>query len=522
MASFDSSEVYVEWKGVDAQSEPYNLEPTVAKDARNVHRGHPARLKKREGFVDLTTGTNLTGKLDSVHSLFAANVGSPILLAAGKQAGASNDRLVSVSTGGVCTTLTSALTQGKRWSFVQAPQASGPTEGPIYGVNGTDTPRQWDGSAASTAVWTATTGTIPTSFKYLVYHSDRIWALGSETFKGRVKYSGLTAATIPAPDPHNWDDDFYTDIEPDDGEVTTGGGPIGPDLLVFKARKTYVVHDPATGAWRRISSTTGCISHRSIVETPQGTIFLSEDQGVCIADSTQVQRIGEAVEPFIREAAQTNPTSLPNAVATMFQNRYFLSIPYADADNDLLLEYDLEQKSWWVHSINSNQFALIDPTGAPKLYSANAQATVVQRAFTPDIYADSDDAYDTYWEGPHYVWGDPHIGKRVNQFRMDGVGDWTLKGASTFNDAYNTIDGITWEGVDAGSLFAPTTDDGHLFAPTLDDGELFAPTAGVTERRYYTPLSRNPGRAWSLRIENDDTADMQVFSLSAYFRGRTD
>jgi hypothetical protein len=63
----------------------------------------------------------------------------------------------SVSTGGVATDITGAatLTSNLRWEFVEAPASGG--QGPLYGVNGIDTPKQWTGTG-NIADWTATPG----------------------------------------------------------------------------------------------------------------------------------------------------------------------------------------------------------------------------------------------------------------------------------------------------------------------------------------------------------------------------
>lgn len=510
--AFGKPQTYVDYSGgVNANAGPYLLAENQAKDARNVRTTPTGSFRKRTGFTDLVSDTGISSRLDSLHSLFPVNLATKSFLVVGKQAAASNDRIIKI-VGTTCTTLKSTLTQAKRWNWVQAPLGTGP-QGPVYGVNGTDTPQYFDGTAASTSDWTATTGTVPSSAQYLCFHTDRIWATGT-TNNGRVQYSGLTSATVPGPDPRNWDANNYVDLEPDDGQAITGVGSVGPYVLVTKARKTYVITDPGTAANRKISDEIGCIAHRSIVETTEGTFFLSGDVGVCVTNGAKVDVIGEPVLPFIQQAATNNPTTIGFASGTYFGHSYFLSIPYNSSANDILLEYDLQAKAWFVHSIGSQQFALSDPAGTPKLYSANPSSTTVQRAFTPNTFADSGVAYTSYYTSAYLAFGNPHLNKRVNQIRVDGSGAWTLSAAEAFTDTYNLIEGSAWETTDSGGTFGGSSG-------TFGGSGTFAPAAAISEYRYPTPLD-GVSRAWSLKYTSTDSADWQVFSTTAFVNQRSD
>lgn len=497
--------------GVNPAAAEYLLAENQAKDARNFHTTRIGSLKKRNGFSTHNDGTlNSVTDLDTTHSLFPVNTATKSMIAVGNDSDASSDTIAKVTTAGVCSVLKTGVTANTRWEWVQAPTSG--SQGPIYGVNGADTPQFWDGSASSTSNWTASTGTVPSSAKYLLYHADRIWATGTSN-QGRVQYSGLSADAVPAPDPRNWDTDNYVDIEPQDGEPITGIQDVGPYILVTKPRRSYVITDPVTGAWRQISNTIGCAAHRSMVSTPQGTIFLSEDSGVCITDGSKVEQIGLEIDPFIRQSATDNPTKLPFAAAFLWENSYYLSIPYGASTNDLLLQYDLDSKSWWPHSINSNAFALLDPGGTPKLYSAYATSGRIHRAFAPDVYADSGAAYagGTYHTSAYLPFGEPHLNKRVTQIRMDGNGTWLLAGATSFSDDYENLDGIAWETVDDSDSFG--------VEGTFGGTGTFGPTGDAVQWRYFTPFF---GRAISLKITNDDSRALEIFSSAAFLRLRAD
>ena len=500
--------VYTDFSGgVNLRTAPYVLGENECRDVRNFTVNDGGGIRKRYGRVLLDEPATL----DSVHSLFPVNTSTKSLLVVGKEASASNDRIITISTGGTPTTLVSSLTEGQRWEWVQAPDSGG--EGPIFGINGVDPPKEWDGNVANPmGTWSASAGTIPTSYKYMLYHTDTICVTGSATYPGRVKFSGLTSAD-DAPDPRNWNDDYYVDMEPEDGQEMTGIGAMNDYIVVFKPHKTYVITDPATGAFRQLSEQIGCAAHRSIAETERGTIFLSEDAGVCMTDGSNIWRIGDSVETLITNAADSYPTSLVNAAGTYHRGSYYLSLPTASSSNDLMLEYHLDTESWWIHDFASNQMGLLDPGGTPKLYSACNAASKVCQLFVPDTYTDDDEVFDCYWESAYMPFGNPHVNKRITQFRADGVGDWEMSAKTSFNDSYVTLEELLWDG--------PTD---FVFGGTGTYGgasDEFAPAAGSTERRYYTPTT-GYGRAWSVRLDNSDANQMVYYSMTAFVRERTD
>lgn len=507
--------------GVNLQSAPYLLDETQAQDARNVHSTQIGSIRKREGLVTLTEDTS-SPKLDgAIHSLFPVNLSTKTLLAVGKQASASNDRIVAVETNGTITTLSSSMSQGKRWAFAQGP-ASG-TQGPIYGINGTNDPWEWDGVLANApGTWTAVEadGTTPISphpakpCTMLIYHLDKFWASGDPSYPGRIYSTGFNPTTN-LPDPRIWDSDYIDHVDPNDGEAITGLGKVGPYLLVFKAHKTYALSDPAGRAYRPIHSSIGCIAHRSIVETSIGAFFLSEDLGVCLTDGSDVTPVSDNILPLIREAADANAANFTKAAGAYFRDSYWLSIPTESSEPDLLLEFQLKTKSWWIHSPGISQFALLDPSGTPKLYASDAQAKRISQAFVEDVFTDDDAEYaECYWQGPFWPWGQPHLNKRVSQFRADGLGNWDTYASTAFNADYELLDEIIWEDQSTGETFGGS----GTFGGVSDE---FMPPAGVTQRRYYTP-TQGWGRSWSLKLVFDDPNESEVFSIAGFVRGRAD
>lgn len=527
--------------GINYEAGPYLLQESECQDARNVRSNRLGSLEKRNGCAVLSTIKNSSNAYvlgAAPHSLFAVNTSTPYLLAVGTHTTPGTDAVVSITTGGTATAIKTNAAAGKRWEFVQAPTNT--SQGPIFGVNGVDNPVFWSAATASTALgtWTAVDGAgnaiagdhPAKKCRYLIYHLDKIWAAGEVDYPGRIRSTGVDSGT-GLPNPRNWDSEYTDDVDPFDGEAITGLGKVGPYLLVFKNKKTYVLTDPVNRAYRQISSTIGCCAHRSIVETSAGTMFLSEDLGVCVTDGASVRTISSKIQPLLNEAAKAYPADIRNAAATYYQDSYYLSLPTSDDQNDLLLEYSLETQSWWVHTCPSNQFAILDPINAPKLFSARPDLRRVDEMFQPGTFTDADDAYLSYWRGPYWAWGQPHLNKRISQLRIDGKGQFQSYIARTFEDTYYelTNDGVLWESAD---------DDTTTFGGTgLYGGSgNFGPDLGVNNWRFPTP-SEGWGRAWSLLVGDGITPELaaeigaqttgsannfEIYSIAAFSRARTD
>nr|MDQ3317454.1 hypothetical protein [Actinomycetota bacterium] len=249
--------------GVNAQAAPYNLQDGEARDVtRNVVSTQRGAVRKRDGVVTFATPP------EALNSLFALT--SPNFLI-----GAGGTSLYRIDSSGMSAVLASTLTANLRWEFVQAPAQGG--QGPLYGMNGTDTPKQWTGLTAASAVdWTSTSGALPNG-KYLAYHGNRVFVAGVTAQPTRLYWSDIG-------NPRVWPVENVLDLDPGDGEPITGIGTLKGQLLVFKGSKAWTIFDLNTGANRRLGDNVGCVSHRSIVETTRGCYFLTRTQGIMVTD----------------------------------------------------------------------------------------------------------------------------------------------------------------------------------------------------------------------------------------------
>lgn len=240
------------------------------------------------------------------------------------------------------------LTVDSLWHGAMFPQSGG--QGPMYMLNGIEA-RYWTGAAG--AAWTATAGTLPLG-KYIVAAGNRLWVLGMTTFAAASDPKSAIAWSEIG-DARNWPAANLAMLDPFDGGELTGAGRVGPYLLVFKRNKTWLIYDLDTGANRQLSSGIGCVSHRSIVETPQGTFFISE-RGPAMCDGSTIRLIEDKLNlmPLI-DFTDTQQNITRQVHAVYLNDDIYLNIGQYKAsapshDEYPLSQYDVLNDAWWPHS----------------------------------------------------------------------------------------------------------------------------------------------------------------------------
>lgn len=141
---------------------------------------------------------------------------------------------------------------------------------------------------------------------------------------------------------------FRIDTYDQSGDVT-GIASSDELLVIFKRRKIYVVTGdgpdasgfPVDGysAPREISSSIGCSDHRSVVQTPLGVFFRSDEGFYLLDRSTSLQYVGSDIV----DTAAAYPTTLRAVlVRAKSQVRWLLS----DGDESIVLVYDWLRRQW--------------------------------------------------------------------------------------------------------------------------------------------------------------------------------
>ena len=496
--------------GVDRESAPYAIDATRARDLLNVSTSPVGSVRKRNGFETLTSFAKAVTSLGTYE-----RGGTKYLLAIGDDGSATD--IHSITPAGTATSRkgSATITSGRRWEFVQAPVSGG--QGSSFMLNGSDTPLQWTGSG-NVASWTASSGTLPNG-KFIIYHDNRVIVAGVETdytTRSTLYASGLA-------DPRVWASPsaVTTLLDPDDGQEITGLGTVGPYVIVFKPRKSFIVTDSTTLGYRNLSDTRGCVSHRSIVPTDEGTFFLTSERTICVTDGTSIHHISEPVDSLLRDLPTANIT---HAAAVFRNERYYLSLSTGGVENDTILEYDTRNQSWWIHRIYLsaldttaiNDWAILDPQGAATLYGASASITApaIFTAFKPNLYTDaSGQAYPSYWITGWNTFQAPHIRKVISQVRADAKGQYVFYTAKSFSAAYDLESTLTWE--------ASAGEEVTHFGVEYDYGGtgIYGDGTSIYENRYYTP---GVARAWSFKFENNEASEWELYSHTIGIETRTD
>ena len=237
------------------------------------------------------------------------------------------------------------------------------------------------------------------------------------------------------------------DFDPNDGQPITGLGTVGTYLLVCKPNKLWLLVDPAGPTVRRLSTNTGCSAHRSIVASPEGTFFLSEDRGVYLTNGSSLKPISDKVLPTIKHAAV-----LGRVNGAYLDAHYYLSFPDGiPSGGGFTLDFDTRLNSWWKHSFVSQQLAAMHPLGGsdpPRvLFSANARAQQVDTCFAPGVWQDSGSNFAWYWQGPWQSptfyrrrrFPTPYFRKRLRQLRLNGAGTVDLNIAFDMDSVGRTV-----------------------------------------------------------------------------------
>jgi hypothetical protein len=529
--------------GLNTIDSPYTLEPTESPDCLNVVATTRGAIRKRNGSTVLT-GAAPAVELHSIHPVTIS--GSTYLLAAG------GGKLYSIATNGTVTQIGSGFNATARWSVVQAPTSVDVEgQGPVYLSNGTDAAQYWTG-AGEVKAWKgkedsehyATSPYVPKG-QWMIFAGNRIWMTGISSDPSAVWFSDIvsTGESGGQGDPSSWPKTNVVRFDASDGQAITGIGTIGPYIVVFKERKTWIITDLNTGANRRLADTIGCVSHRSIVETAIGTFFLTADQGVYLTDGSHLKEMSYSVRPTI---LGVTASQRQNAAGAYFNNHYYLSFPSGGSTtSNRTLDYDVQLKSWWLHDLAGNEWAVWEPSGETSLYTCTPGVSKgVVQAFVPGIYTDAGSNYkganglSAYWLSawqPFWIFINrhriavPNIKKRIRQIHFDGSGeiipiigrDFATLGTYVPGVVGNESEDFPTTLVDFNEgepVFGNEKEAQKFGAESLEGQQMiFGGAASTRDARLY---SLGTGRAWQVGFGNNTSAPFEIdsFTFAITFR----
>lgn len=379
--------------------------------------------------------------------------------------------------------------------------------------------------------------------RFMTFAGNRIWMTGIAEDEGAVWFSELASIGEGGSkaDPSSWPRSNVVRFDHEDGEEISGIGTVGPYVIVFKESKTWVIHDLNTGANRKISSTIGCVSHRSIVETNNGTYFLTADQGVYLTEGSKMHEMSYNIRPTL---LKINAAEREKAAAVYWNNHYYLSFPYETSNtNNRTADYDVVLKSWWLHDLTGNQWAIAETTTeTPGLYAIPpGKAKGVVKCFVPNVYTDSGENYvgndelGAWWFAPwqpfaYYIFRHrikaPFLKKRVRQIFFDGEGIINPVVFKNFHAAGDQLPGVVgnipetepelpvrfssgseiWGNPNEEQIWGPNKE--HLFQGLE---QIWGGQTNVQAARIYAP---GVARVWSVGWGNDSDEPFKIDSYA--------
>jgi hypothetical protein len=480
--------------GVNLSAGPGGLDGNEAAYALNFRSTTRGSLKSREG------DTNLLDSADLGSSAMAG-----IFRIGAFTAGAADDFIIGMTSGniyrytsGSTATLIVGFAGASIDDVIEAPVSGG--FGPVWG---TAAGTAFSVSAAAAPnVWTATTGTIPSTAKYLAYVGNRVWAAGMTSY-GAVADPGSALVFSNLGDPRDWPAANIVQFDPNDGEAITGIGEVSAGLLVFKKTKAWLVYDLDTGANRPLGVGVGCISHRSITQTPYGTIWAGDRQ-VWTTDGGAVRSLGDKL-------LSATPTTLPGIETYLIDdrvfgvytnNRYFLQRNSRTAGTSYLFEYDFFQKSWWIHTTLGGPLALARiGSGDEELYVGGHSR--LDRMFDTGYAASDGSALSRRWSGPYHSLGPGR--DRLRGIEVDGSGQFGMAALPQYNVA---TAGLTTRDVRAEENLGAT--------PTVRRESDFRPFYGVQPYFYATGVNAITGAT----VPGYTPTDVQIDGYALYITRR--
>jgi hypothetical protein len=243
------------------------------------------------------------------------------------------------------------------------------------------------------------------------------------------------------------------------------------------------------------------------VETVGGTFFLTADQGVYLTEGSKLHEMSYNIRPTV---LAINPAKRAQAAGAYYNNHYYLSFASGTSSvANRTVDYDVQLKSWWLHDLTSNQWAIWEPTpGKPELFALPPEASAgVVRAFVENTWTDRGKLYPgaegltayflsnfepfSYYVFRHRVKA-PFLKKRVRQLFFNGQGSiipiiykdflkgGQQQGAVVGNDPQSTLETPT--------NFAASEEDFGEGAGTFGTEEtLFGGEQTVGAARIYAP-----------------------------------
>jgi hypothetical protein len=260
-------------------------------------------------------------------------------------------------------------------------------------------PLKWDLNVTITALPSSGTGVEFPNCSNLMYYGNRLVAIGKFHLETNTLRNYDTVSISNFLDYNDWDvaDAFTVNNGSNDQLVGVAPWTLN-EFLVFMRNSIYYVsvgnNRYVTGAplgddsyIKTLATDIGCLARKSVVQAGGGVFFLS-DNGVYFlqpqpasAESMKLLTMADPISAPIDDVIQRiNRNYAGNAVATYWNNRYYLAVPLDNSTvNNTVLVYNFILRQW--ESVDT--YPTLVQTGNSLIADT---ADILQGGYTPTTY----------------------------------------------------------------------------------------------------------------------------------------
>jgi hypothetical protein len=471
--------------GLNLKDKADVVKDSEAIDLLNVEFTERGAVKQRDGFLQFT-GTALTNRVDSLGVYLTAGGTRHLLAGCGT-------RLEAVDTSGSVVASATGLTGGP---YVFARFAA-PGSELAYAANGSDTIRQWNGTA-----WSAPTGTVNGTGASALPEAGAICvtpatnrlvatAYGTNTTGGpaagasnpsRVHFSNAGQPTIWETDGASGRGENLIDLTPGDGEQIMNCVAWQNKVFVFKESKFFVFEGEAVDAtgnpiflYQAVDTGVGLAAKLGVCVGRDGVYFMSR-QGVYVTNGGPPALLSEIVEPMwlgnpevYFQSDTLNHGQIALARLTWHDERLYLALPTGSSSaNDRVLVYDLSRRWWSLWDLPASAVISFRQGNQAELhfgYSSGAKEVGYVTAGQAD---DDGTAITSRWRSGWFDYSNPNV-KTIRETKLWGSGSITARFSKDFERAATQTASLTLSAND--DTWGDGTDPTDVWGDGTDSSE---------------------------------------------------
>lgn len=369
--------------GLNADADPFQLEPNEVPDCINVDFGLRGAVSKRKGYSEYSV--SLT---DDIRRLETWREDPSTAWLIGITAGVSTSDIRYSTSGTFSSQVTGWAAPSTDEQYHVGSQSY---ESKVYFTSKLGNPWSFDGTTWTEITDTTLSGAaseFPKAVDLEAAH-ERMFAInvstGGTNYTSRIWYSNVGNAEI-------WDPLDWIDVDPDDGDALWAIKAFGESLILFKSRACYVLAgtDDNTFNLYPLDRGIGTNAPRAVVARESKVIFFDPRTGVWEFDGAGFRPLSDKILNHLLDGI--NPDEAHKSSAFIEDSKYYLSVPWgASTEPSRTFVLDLRTESWTQYS-----YGLADAAERGRIvYGARPNdAAGIYKMF--DTYGDDGVAYDAF------------------------------------------------------------------------------------------------------------------------------